>query len=131
MQLSNISALPPPKGVQSNFDDPHSQGQDVIIASVICLTLMALFVSMRIYSKAFIKHSWGWNDRKQFASHLNVIVNLFASDMCMLASVILLSVHISIATISPRSRLAQSVFLPFQYLVKHLKFIIWTDANMF
>jgi len=53
--------LPPPPGVTPNFVDPDSQSGLLIVASIICPILAAIFVAARCASKALSK-SWGWDD---------------------------------------------------------------------
>lgn len=63
----DFPALLPPPGEKSNFKDPYSRGQDVVIASSICLALMLSMVLLRFYTKLCIKHIWGWDDCKRGA----------------------------------------------------------------
>lgn len=62
VDLSKIPALPPPIGVESNFVNAYSIGPKLTTLSVIFLVLMGLSVSIRFYTKKFIKHSWGLDD---------------------------------------------------------------------
>ncbi|KAF2466569.1 uncharacterized protein BDR25DRAFT_336433 [Lindgomyces ingoldianus] len=47
-------ALPPPPGVGPNFIDPPSQQRDNLIQHATCLTLISLFLAMRIYTRLYI-----------------------------------------------------------------------------
>ena len=60
----DIPALLPPPGVTPNFINPPSLGSELLIASIICLTFMALFAGMRFYTKIVIKNCLGWDDCK-------------------------------------------------------------------
>lgn len=62
IDLSKFPALLPPSGVESNFVNPYSIGPKLTTLSLIFLTLMGLSVSIRFYTKIFIKHSWGLED---------------------------------------------------------------------
>ena len=57
-----LPALLPPHGVSSNFVHPTSRAKDLIITSVICISLMVICVSVRFYTKLHIKNAWGWDD---------------------------------------------------------------------
>ena len=61
-QLGDFPALLPPPGKVSNFRDPYSRSQNVVIASSICLSLMLSMVLMRFYTKLYIKRIWGRDD---------------------------------------------------------------------
>lgn len=60
----NIPSLPPPPGVTSNFKNPESKGYESIITTTICLSLMTPVFVLRLYSKAFVTRSLGWDDCK-------------------------------------------------------------------
>ncbi|KAI9887104.1 MAG: hypothetical protein M1823_001094 [Watsoniomyces obsoletus] len=59
---SQIPSLRPPPGVTPNFVDPYSRGQVVRISTAVSISLAALFVCMRIYSRAFIVRKLWWDD---------------------------------------------------------------------
>ncbi|KAL8992215.1 MAG: hypothetical protein Q9169_007276 [Polycauliona sp. 2 TL-2023] len=60
--FENFPALPPPSGVDSNFDNPVTRGPAVVIASSICLALMLSLVVIRFYTKIAIKRVVRWDD---------------------------------------------------------------------
>lgn len=60
----NIPSTPPPPGVTSNFTNPESKGYESIITTTICLSLVAPVFALRLYSKAFVTRSFGWDDCK-------------------------------------------------------------------
>ena len=53
--------LPAPPGVTPNFVDPPTQSGHLIVASIVCPVLAAIFVAARCASKA-LAGSWGWDD---------------------------------------------------------------------
>ena len=55
-------AIPPPPGVTSNFVNPHTRAPVAIIFISIAISLMWLVVMTRLYSKAWILRSFGWDD---------------------------------------------------------------------
>lgn len=54
--------MQPPPGVASNFINPSSVANAIIIVQAVFLTLMLGFVTLRIYTKAFLIRSLGWDD---------------------------------------------------------------------
>ena len=59
-----LPALLPPPGVQSNFVDPVTRARDLVVTSVIGITLMVICVAIRFYTKLGVKKAWGWDDCK-------------------------------------------------------------------
>ena len=57
--------LPPPPGVEVNLVDPPSQAGRLIVASIVCPILAAIFVAGRCASKA-LSRGWGWDDCQYF-----------------------------------------------------------------
>ncbi|KAI1811706.1 hypothetical protein GGS20DRAFT_85960 [Poronia punctata] len=62
MDPTKIPAIPPPKGVESNFIDPESQQPQLIIASAITLFLVFLGISIRTYVKAALLRQFDLTD---------------------------------------------------------------------
>lgn len=62
LPLSQVPALEPPPGVIPNLVNPPSLANTVIVVSVVFLTLMLFFVSIRIYTKGVLLRSLGWED---------------------------------------------------------------------
>lgn len=58
----NMPLGSPPSGVIPNFVNPDSNAYQLIITVAVCLTLVVLAVSMRLYTKYFIMHSMDWDD---------------------------------------------------------------------
>lgn len=52
----------PPPGVSSDFVNGPSLHEYDIICQTICLTLVTLFVAVRIYTKSTVLKSLGWDD---------------------------------------------------------------------
>ncbi|KAI9835622.1 MAG: hypothetical protein M1838_005271 [Thelocarpon superellum] len=57
-----LTPMPPPPGVQPNFDHPDSSVHQIVATSIICLIISGLCVSLRLYSKAILTRSLGWDD---------------------------------------------------------------------
>lgn len=64
MDLAKIPLLPPPPGVTPNFVNPESRCSVLIIVSTICLALLLLFVTLRLYSRIWIARAFGLDDGK-------------------------------------------------------------------
>lgn len=62
MDLDQIPAYPPPPGVISNFKNPVSLAKPLVIVNVMFLSLMMIFVGIRIYTKGYIVRKLGWDD---------------------------------------------------------------------
>ncbi|KAF7510577.1 hypothetical protein GJ744_006189 [Endocarpon pusillum] len=63
MDLSkNIPALPPPDGVQSQFDHPRTLASSLIAVNATFLPLMIIAVGTRLYTRTFIANALGWDD---------------------------------------------------------------------
>lgn len=65
IDLSKIPLMKPPPGMTSNFINPSSIGNAIIIVNVIFVTLMFGFVTLRIYTKGFLSRSLGLDDCEQ------------------------------------------------------------------
>ena len=62
MDLSQMPALEPPPGVKPNFTNPESRAPDVLLTTGIITALMLIFVLLRLYTKAVVLKSFGWED---------------------------------------------------------------------
>lgn len=60
----DIPLLDPPPGVKSNFKDPESWAYESIATTAVCFSLMLPFFVLRIYARAVITRSLGWDDCK-------------------------------------------------------------------
>jgi hypothetical protein len=60
--LTKIPAAPPPPGVKSNFNNPDNYKTQNIILHSIVLSLVTLAVLMRVYTRAFVKKTFGVDD---------------------------------------------------------------------
>ncbi|KAI1292702.1 hypothetical protein F5Y03DRAFT_375394 [Xylaria venustula] len=49
-----VAALPPPPGIEPNFIDPRSQRDRNIALHTVLLSLITIFVSVRIYTRVWI-----------------------------------------------------------------------------
>ena len=68
-----IGGLDPPPGVTPDYVHPHSDGMFNLVCQVVCLTASTLFVWSRMFVKARITKSLGWDDCKAPP----VLINLF------------------------------------------------------
>ncbi|KAI1738012.1 hypothetical protein F4680DRAFT_426821 [Xylaria scruposa] len=55
-------ALPPPPGVEPNFNDPFNRGPIYIIIASIFLALPTIFVGIRLWARIVIQRSPWWDD---------------------------------------------------------------------
>ncbi|CAG8952740.1 hypothetical protein HYFRA_00008984 [Hymenoscyphus fraxineus] len=60
--FTNIPALPPPKGVTSNFVNPESRATEARAAIYLCLSLMVISVLLRVYARLRVSRSFGADD---------------------------------------------------------------------
>ncbi|MCJ1392999.1 hypothetical protein MMC18_005871 [Xylographa bjoerkii] len=60
--LSNVSALAPPPGVESNFVNPQNQSLSFLLVTSILFGVMAIFFVNRICTKALIIRKYTWDD---------------------------------------------------------------------
>ncbi|KAL9621136.1 MAG: hypothetical protein Q9160_004387 [Pyrenula sp. 1 TL-2023] len=64
--LSQITALPgllPPDGVVPNFDHPEGSIKGIVyVIQVICLAVVAITTTIRLYTKVMVMKSQGWED---------------------------------------------------------------------
>ena len=67
MDPNHTPLSPPPHFQVSNFVDPPTLSNTLIGIGTACLSLLVLFTAMRIYTKACILRSVGWDDG-EFAS---------------------------------------------------------------
>lgn len=59
---TQFSAFPAAHGVTSNFDNPVSQRKALVAIDILSITLMLVFVGMRLFAKHYIVPSLGWGD---------------------------------------------------------------------
>lgn len=62
MDNTRSPAFPVAHGVNSNFDNLVSQGKALVAIDILCITLMLVFVGMRLYAKHCIVHPLGWGE---------------------------------------------------------------------
>ena len=85
--LSNVSVIPPPKGITSNFTDPENQNLANVVVTSVLFGIMILAVLNRIYVKSFIIRKYSADDGQLPVSLFCVmIVKLtviyYGSDSC-------------------------------------------------
>ena len=62
MDLDHIPLVAPTPPHVSNFVDPPTFTTTLVVVSALCLALMIPFAALRLYCKAFIVRSFGWDD---------------------------------------------------------------------
>ena len=75
----NIPAMPPPPGVESNFDNPPSLALHLIVVNAVFLPLMVIAVGIRLYVRVFIAKAPGWDDCKLVANGEKLTLTLTKS----------------------------------------------------
>ena len=70
--MENYPAAPPPPGVTPNFVDPETRAPAVIAVSAVCLGLMWPVLTTRLYSKAWILRTFGWDDGMRNLNSCNI-----------------------------------------------------------
>lgn len=71
--LANYPAMLPPEGVTPNFVDPYTLGPIFVIVSSVLITIMMIFVVVRIYTRIFINRKLYWDDcQSSIEAHLLV-----------------------------------------------------------
>ena len=61
-QMATLPALPPPPGVEPNFDNPEDRKPMAIALIALVLVLMLSFVSLRVCARTKLKTPYGWDD---------------------------------------------------------------------
>lgn len=54
MPGADISVIPPPRGITSNFDHPNSQWDVIVSINTVCITLTICSVVIQLYTQRFI-----------------------------------------------------------------------------
>ena len=62
--IEDYPALAPPPGVQPNFVNPPSYEHTLIILEGIFVPLMLFVVFIRLFVRAKVTKTWGWDDCK-------------------------------------------------------------------
>ncbi|TRX88040.1 hypothetical protein FHL15_011042 [Xylaria flabelliformis] len=70
--LEQIPALPPPPGVQSNFDNPQTREGPARIVVGLTYGLMLIFLALRIYTRVRITNSLGIDDYLSIAAGASI-----------------------------------------------------------
>ena len=84
-KYANLPLITPPPGVVANFDHPPSRAHEVYIGMVICITVAAILLALRMYAKLVVTHSPGWDDSE--THHLIIIRTLTAIVACSIGFV--------------------------------------------
>ena len=59
---ASLPAASPPVGVLPNFDNPPTRDTEIYVGMGIFITLIVVFVTLRVYVKLVITRMWGWDD---------------------------------------------------------------------
>jgi hypothetical protein len=81
-------AAQPPLGVESNFDHPESRVDMTIGLISTVLVLMTIAVSLRVYARAMITNTFGWEDCKYRRVEIQVCTADNLEGACILAAVL-------------------------------------------
>ncbi|KAI9756382.1 MAG: protein disulfide-isomerase precursor [Chaenotheca gracillima] len=68
MDPSKMPAAPPPPGTIPNFVDPENHSRQIMVAAIICPIIAGIFVIARIYTRASLTRSLGWDDYTSIAA---------------------------------------------------------------
>lgn len=58
--------VPPPPGIEADLNAPNTNGTAYIIVAVIGISFATVFAVVRVYTKAILTRSLGWDDCKDF-----------------------------------------------------------------
>ena len=83
MDLNHTPLSPPPHFHSSNFVDPPTLSTTLIAISTACLSLTVPFTAMRLYTKACIVRSVGWDDG-EFATLIEITADKSQEAVCLL-----------------------------------------------
>ncbi|KAL8722484.1 MAG: hypothetical protein Q9225_001048 [Loekoesia sp. 1 TL-2023] len=73
---ASLPALPPPAGMQANFENPQSRAYLTVIPCAAIVGLMIIFVFIRMYTKVYILKAMGWDDYTCLFAAVGCIFNL-------------------------------------------------------
>jgi hypothetical protein len=60
-----IGAMPPPPGITPDFDNPKDELRTLMITTqVLCISIVSIFVFLRVYVRIRIMHDFGREDCK-------------------------------------------------------------------
>ena len=62
--IENIPFGAPPPGQSSNFENPETRGPAVAVVCSVFIALLWPILLLRLYSKVWVTHSFGWDDGK-------------------------------------------------------------------
>lgn len=94
LDLTKIALVAPPKGVQSNFENPTSTLAPAIIAvSTVMVALTVSLVVMRLYSNHHSARKFGYDDCKSDHRPSGLTTRLmWVSGTCIVATILLMAV---------------------------------------
>ncbi|MCJ1380898.1 hypothetical protein MMC17_004007 [Xylographa soralifera] len=79
--FDELPAAEPPPGVVPNFVNPYTQAPLLIITGSVFVAIMIMFVSARLYAKAFVIRKATWDDCKHASKERVAISNRSDSDL--------------------------------------------------
>ena len=85
-RASILEPPPPPAGLKANYDGPNSAGMFYIAFTVFFYFFTFSFTAMRVYTKAFLTRSLGWDDCTSMLTPMSTKTNP-GSDTCVIAAV--------------------------------------------
>lgn len=75
-KIEDTPFLPPPSGQVSNFENPESRDPAIITVCSIFLALIWPMFLLRIYSKAWVTRTFGWDDGKGSQPQVRKLANV-------------------------------------------------------
>ena len=55
-------AAKPPPGPEVNLTNPPSIGYQLVISSIVCVSISTMFLAMRLYTRKVLLNVIGWDD---------------------------------------------------------------------
>ena len=62
LEYAVIPGATPPDGVLPNFVNPATRDTEIYVVIGVCMGIMLIFVTLRLYVKLVVTHMWGWDD---------------------------------------------------------------------
>ena len=79
--IQNEPLAPPPPGIVPNLVDPETRAYEIYVAASVCLPLIAIFATMRIYARVIILKRWTWDDCENIVMPLMTVTKRISSDV--------------------------------------------------
>lgn len=60
-----LGAMPPPKGLQPNFENPPNRNAEIITIACLLTSVSTILVAARTYTRLVVMGKSGWEDCKR------------------------------------------------------------------